>query len=46
MANNKHSMAGNGLNNMYKRAAELKGILTIESNPNDGTVVYLQIPFL
>ncbi|MEZ4792121.1 MAG: sensor histidine kinase [Gelidibacter sp.] len=35
---------GNGLDNMKKRAAELKGKLTIDSQPNKGTQVSLRFP--
>jgi signal transduction histidine kinase len=35
---------GNGLDNIHKRAAELKGSLLIESNKNTGTVIHLTVP--
>ncbi|MBK8608976.1 MAG: hypothetical protein IPL84_03250 [Chitinophagaceae bacterium] len=39
----KLSLSGNGLRNMYDRAAELKGLLHIESQAGKGTVVALQL---
>jgi signal transduction histidine kinase len=33
---------GNGLNNMKKRAEEIHGELTINSNPTDGTIIILE----
>ncbi len=36
--------AGNGLRNMKSRAAQLKGELTLTSQPNLGTTVMLKIP--
>jgi signal transduction histidine kinase len=35
---------GNGLGNMYKRAASLKGRLQIQSKPGEGTQITLNIP--
>lgn len=35
---------GNGLGNMTKRAASLKGSLQIKSEPNEGTIVTLTVP--
>jgi signal transduction histidine kinase len=35
---------GNGLPNMKKRAAALKGVLEIESKPGAGTAVKMEIP--
>ncbi len=37
-------MGGNGLQNMQKRAKELKGTLTIISSPGSGTEIILEIP--
>jgi len=33
-----------GLWGMYERAASMNGILTLESEPNEGTTVTLRIP--
>lgn len=38
------SLSGNGLNNMKRRADEMKGICTIESAPGMGTAVNLRFP--
>ncbi len=38
------SLSGNGLRNLEMRAAEMKGIWTIESEPDKGTTVRLQFP--
>lgn len=38
------SLSGNGLNNMKRRAAEMKGTCYIESTPGQGTTVHLQFP--
>ncbi|BFG70991.1 hypothetical protein KACHI17_18720 [Sediminibacterium sp. KACHI17] len=35
---------GNGLGNMYKRAASLKGRIQIQSKPGEGTQITLNIP--
>ena len=35
---------GNGLENMQQRATTLKGILTIQSEPNRGTTIALNLP--
>jgi signal transduction histidine kinase len=35
---------GNGLGNMYKRAAALKGRINIQSKPGEGTQITLNIP--
>lgn len=35
---------GNGLDNIHKRAAELKGSLLIESTKNTGTIIQLAVP--
>ena len=35
---------GNGLGNMYKRAASLKGRILIQSKPGEGTQITLNIP--
>ena len=44
MANASRSLSGNGLNNMKRRAMEMKGQLTIESSPGQGTIVKLRFP--
>jgi signal transduction histidine kinase len=36
--------SGNGLTNMQKRAQSLNGVLQIESAPNSGTMVALEVP--
>lgn len=38
------SADGNGLGNMYKRAASLKGRIQIQSKPGEGTQITLNIP--
>jgi two-component sensor histidine kinase len=38
------SLSGNGLNNMKRRAAEIKGECIIESKPGAGTTVMLRFP--
>lgn len=38
------SLSGNGLRNMEMRAAEMKGILTIQSQPGQGTVIHVKFP--
>ncbi len=38
------SLSGNGLNNMKRRAAEMKGKCWIESAPEKGTTVHLHFP--
>lgn len=38
------SLSGNGLRNMEMRAAEMKGVWTINSEPGKGTVVQLRFP--
>lgn len=38
------SLSGNGLRNMEMRAAEMKGVWTIDSEPGVGTTVRLQFP--
>jgi ligand-binding sensor domain-containing protein/anti-sigma regulatory factor (Ser/Thr protein kinase) len=38
------SLSGNGLNNMKRRAAEMKGECWIESAPGKGTTVHLRFP--
>jgi signal transduction histidine kinase len=38
------SLSGNGLRNMEMRAAEMKGMWTIDSEPGKGTVVQLRFP--
>lgn len=40
-AGNSQKLGGNGLVNMYRRATELKGKMTIDSVPGEGTVVNL-----
>lgn len=39
-----NSLSGNGLRNMYNRAAKLKGELIIESHPGIGTSITLEVP--
>jgi signal transduction histidine kinase len=43
--NVKEADNGNGLSNMQKRAQALNGILSIESRPNTGTKVALEVKF-
>jgi ligand-binding sensor domain-containing protein/signal transduction histidine kinase len=38
------SLTGNGLNNMKRRAVEMKGECLIESSPGEGTTVHLEFP--
>ena len=38
------SLSGNGLRNMEMRAAEMKGTLTIESQPGRGTIIQVRFP--
>ncbi len=38
------SLSGNGLINMKRRAAEMKGQCTVESSPGKGTIVLLRFP--
>lgn len=38
------SLSGNGLTNMRRRAAEMRGLLHIKSAPGRGTIVVLQFP--
>jgi ligand-binding sensor domain-containing protein/signal transduction histidine kinase len=38
------SLSGNGLNNMKRRASEMKGECLIESSPGAGTTVHLEFP--
>jgi signal transduction histidine kinase len=38
------SLTGNGLNNMKRRAVEMKGECLIESSPGGGTTVHLEFP--
>ncbi len=40
----KKSLSGNGLTNMRRRAAEMKGTCTIASEPGKGTTVTLRFP--
>jgi ligand-binding sensor domain-containing protein/two-component sensor histidine kinase len=44
MTEQKLTLSGNGLNNMYRRASELNGKLTIESNSGLGSEIVLQLP--
>jgi signal transduction histidine kinase len=40
----KNSLSGNGLQNMQRRAAEMKGSCSIDSAPDGGTAVSLRFP--
>ena len=44
MAGHSATLSGNGLKNMHARAAELKGELTILSQPGIGAIITLQFP--
>jgi signal transduction histidine kinase len=37
-------MSGNGLQNMTRRAAEMKGVCTIDSSPGEGMTIRLRFP--
>jgi signal transduction histidine kinase len=39
-----HSLSGNGMQNMQRRAKEMKGSIIIESEPGTGTNIHLQFP--
>ncbi len=40
----RHSLSGNGLNNMQMRAKEIKGGFVLFSNPGNGTTIKLEFP--
>jgi signal transduction histidine kinase len=42
---NENKRSGAGLNNMNKRANVLNGKTIIQSNPESGTSVYINIPY-
>jgi signal transduction histidine kinase len=45
LQNKQSSLSGNGINNLYKRAAEINGQLSIQSIVNNGTAITLLFPF-
>lgn len=44
LENKQSSLSGNGISNLYKRATEINGILNIESNLGQGTLIILHLP--
>jgi signal transduction histidine kinase len=42
--NSRHHTVGHGLSNMQARAKELEGKFSLDSQPDQGTTVTLQLP--
>jgi len=43
--NSEKACHGNGLNNMHERTILLQGTFSIQSHPNNGTTIEIQIPY-